>query len=145
MQQQQSWLIKESGIKIITLHSEMKLMSKRFLEWLQTSAWPCSSVCFCTRKSHLLESSAPTQGTIKNTLCITWCLLNVNSISDLLRNAWRATDGIIHCIPPLNLLLILLQNSNSNFDPTYLRKRVGNGVGLVGAQVFPIKREGLIK
>ena len=33
----------------------------------------------------------------------TWCLLNVNDISDLIKNAWRTTKKVIHDMQLLNL------------------------------------------
>ena len=33
----------------------------------------------------------------------TWCLLNVNDISDLIKNAWRTTKKVIHDMHLLNL------------------------------------------
>ena len=78
MQQQQSGLIKEIGIKIIIVHSEMKHISKTMLGVIK-------NYCFCIRKIPLHATS--TQDTIQNTRCITWCLLNVNNICDLLRYA----------------------------------------------------------
>ena len=46
-----------------------RVCPKHCWEWIETSAWTCSSLCFCMRKSSLYRTS--TQGTIKNTLCIT--------------------------------------------------------------------------
>ena len=59
------------------------------------------------RKSPLHATS--TQGTIKHTLCITWCLLKVNNISDFRRNTCRATEGVILDICSLDLLSKLQQ------------------------------------
>ena len=51
VQQQQSWLIKENGIKIWSTCPE------HCWEWWQTSTWPCYSLCFCfcMRKNLLMQ------------------------------------------------------------------------------------------
>ena len=87
MQQQQSWLIQANGIKIIIHTLRWSMDPKESWQWSETTAWPCSLLCYCRRKSPLHANS--TQGTIQNTLHIIWCLLNVSNISDLLRYAWK--------------------------------------------------------
>ena len=62
------------------------------------------------RKSPLHVST--TQDTTGNTLYITWCLLNVNNICDLLTNTWRTTEGVIHGVTTLSLYCYKIQTQN---------------------------------
>ena len=96
------------------------------LEVIRDLAWFCSLLCYCVRMYPLHVTSAWSVRQTK--LHITWCLIDLNNICDLLRNAWRTTNWVIHDILSLNLSSIFFYRTLKlkNFHPT-LRKKVWIG------------------
>lgn len=84
------------------------------------------------------------KGAMQNTLHITWGLLTVNNICDLLRNAWRTTEWLIHGLSPLNVWSIYLQNSNSKFYPIHIKKGTGDEVGGTVGEVGGSETENML-
>ena len=56
-----------------------------------------------TLKMRLLSIAGSFESPKRSILYNTWCLLNVNDISDLIKNAWRTTKKVTHDMHLLNL------------------------------------------
>ena len=114
----------------------MKHKSKAMLEVIRSSALFCSVLCYCMTKYPLHATS--TQGKTLDTLYIIWGLLNIYSICDFERIAWRTTKWEIRDMPSLNLSSIfLLKGYTQNYQstPGMVGLGGGGGVGRVAQQL----------